>query len=126
MKNECIRPLQGQLFPQKVLQRIAKIVSGITFCIFSPLKCQNNTIACRVKEPGGRGTNISTKAKINILFASTLYRSFVLYKGLRSLHMKATYISAIRNSIVTQKSNHFDFHPEAEIQIAPFDLYRLM
>ena len=37
--------------------------------------------------------------------------------------MKATYISAIRNSIVTQKSNHFDFHPETEIRIAPFKTY---
>ena len=72
MKNVYIRPLERQLLPQKILQRIPKIEHGTKFCIFSPLKCQNDGIACRVREPGDRriGTNISTKAKINILFAS--------------------------------------------------------
>ena len=70
MKNEYIRPLQQQQHLQKELQKILKIAPGVKFCIFSPLKCQNEM--CRVREPGDRriGTNISTIAKINILFAS--------------------------------------------------------
>lgn len=72
MKNEYIRLLQEQLIPQIELQRIQKFERGTKFGIFSPLKCQNKRIACRVREPGDRriGTNISTIAKINILFAS--------------------------------------------------------